>query len=238
MGRDEPKHGASELAIRVASENAGSWITLDGGALRLRVYNGVRTGHLEVHPDMAWRLNATLASLYPAAIPSQFREPPARKVRDFALIQKPLPFAILELLRGLKVTGVVAALPWDVKPDKAAMTRLNEVLAAIGGVEAKDGWRFDYCPQEVIRKIVCSGCIPDEKSHQFYPTPEHVAHAAIAAASKGAFEGMRWLEPSAGTGNLAALIPDSAQIDCYDISALHVAVLAARGLPAVEADFL
>src|SRR5690606_33886136 len=51
MGRDDPHYNDTRAAVMRAVEVAGQWITLDGGALRLRVYRGVRTGHLEVHPD-------------------------------------------------------------------------------------------------------------------------------------------------------------------------------------------
>lgn len=241
MGRDEPTYNLSVRVVRTAAEDPGKWITVDGGALRLRVYAGVRTGHLEVHPDMAWRLNAVLASLYPAAIPSQFREPPKRKVRDFALMQKPLPFAVLSLLRGLsgsKDNDRHLELGYSENPDKAQRKRLGEVLASIGGVESGNGWAFDYSPSAVIDHIVCSGCIPDAMSHQFYPTPDWLAADAVESASQGATPGMRWLEPSAGTGNLASLFPADAMVTCYDISALHVAVLNARGIVAIEHDFL
>lgn len=238
MGRDDPDYNDSDQVIRCAAESAGEWITLDGGALRLRVYTGVRTGHLEVHPDIAWRLNAVLASLYPAAIPSQFREPPKRKVRAFALMQTPLPFAVLGLLRALKGKDCHLDLGYGENPDKAQLKRLGEVLAAIGGVESGAGWKFDYRPQGVIDLIVCSGCIPDAVSHQFYPTPEAIAREAVDAAMRDYVPGMRWLEPSAGTGNLAVLFPAGALVDCVEVSALHAAVLRSRGLDVTEVDFL
>lgn len=238
MGRDEPDRNNSDRAVRVAAESAGHWITLDGGALRLRVYTGVRTGHLEVHPDMAWRLNAVLASIHPKAIPSQFREPPKRKVRDFALMQKPLPFEVLGLLQSLKGDGAELFLPYGEKPDKAQLKRLGEVLGAIGGVESDKGWRFDYQPQAVISEIVVSGCIPDAVSHQFYPTPEHIAAEAVSLAAAGSVKGHRWLEPSAGAGNLVALFPEGMLVDCIEVSALHAAILRARGHEPIVADFL
>ncbi len=255
MGRDEPHWCDSDRAIRVATERAGKWVTFDGGALRMRVYTGVRTAHLEVHPDMAWRLNAVLASLHPAAIPSQFREPPKRKAREFNMMQQPLPFAVLGLLRELQqekswgrdrrgehvCTGTdrqKLVLGYGTKPDKAQRKRLDEVLAAIGGVPDGDGWRFDYEPGEVISEILCLGCIPDAVSHQFYPTPADIAEKAVALAVDGAGAGDRWLEPSAGTGNLAALFPDGANVECVEVSALHAAVLRARGFSAIKADFL
>ena len=235
MGRDDPNHADTDRAIRIASENAGAWMTLDGGALRLRVYNGVRTGHLEVHPDMAWRLNAVLASLYPTAIPSQFREPPKRKVRDFKLMQKPLPFAVLAYLRELTGKDCARQLRYGTKPDKAQARRLDEVMAAIGGVSDGSAWTFDYDPQPAIDEILCSGCIPDAMSHQFYPTPEHIATAAVAAACIGPRD--ECLEPSAGLGGLADFMPQD-RTQCVEVNAIHCAALRAKGHETVEADFL
>lgn len=56
------------------------------------------TAHLEVHPEMAWRLNMILANLYPMAIPPQFRQKPKRAPKDFVLMDNPLPFAVLSQL--------------------------------------------------------------------------------------------------------------------------------------------
>lgn len=235
MGRDEPQYRASDKAINYAAETPGKWTTIDGGALRLRVYLGARTGHLEVHPDMAWRLNAVLASLYPRAIPSQFREPPKRKVRDFALMQKPLPFEVIGLLQELAGKDERLGLSYGCKPDKAQRRRLNEVLSAIGGIEDGDGWRFDYRPQSVISEIVVSGCIPDAASHQFYPTPEHIARAAVEAAQIG--PGDVCLEPSAGLGGIADLLPVG-MTQCVEVSALHCGVLRAKEHEVTAADFL
>ena len=76
-------------------------MTIDGGALRIRCYlKG--TAHLEVHPDMAWRLNGVLASLYPAAIPAEFRQKPKKRLKEFAMMERPLPFAVIKVLAGIK----------------------------------------------------------------------------------------------------------------------------------------
>ena len=235
MGRDDPHYNDTSTAIMRATECAGSWITLDGGALRLRVYRGVRTGHLEVHPDMAWRLNAILHSLYPYAIPSQFREPPKRKVRAFALMQKPLPFAVLGLIRGLAGKGNTRALSYGQDPDKAQRKRLSEVMAAVGGAESGDGWQFDYDPEEVLAELIVSGCIPDEVSHQFYPTPDWLAAQAVAAAQIGPTD--ECLEPSAGLGALAGLMPKD-RTTCVEVSGLHCVALASKGHDVIEGDFL
>lgn len=257
MGRDEPKHYATDPVIKAAQRHNGQWMPVDGGALRIRVYGGVGTAHLEVHPEMAWRLNATLASLYPAAIPAEFRTKPkrAKKIKDFELFDRPLPFAVVQMLAEMKpatsrkVVGhrdhhaeipKSRAFAYGDK-DKYAKAEAEKVLQAIGGVrtpgvkgESLEHWLFDYHPGEVLDEIICSGCIPDYKSHQFYPTPAVVAEKAIELAMIG--EGDLCLEPSAGQGGLADLMPKGTM--CVEVSALHCAILEAKGHSVVQADFL
>lgn len=257
MGRDEPKYGATDAMIAAARRYNGQWMVLDGGALRIRIYNGVGTAHLEVHPDMAWRLNAVLASLYPAAIPAEFREKPKRtkKVKDFVLMDKPLPFAVVELLAKLDTAKRKKEVQfrdyWDPIPNsrkfpytenKAALAQAESVLEAIGGVRDKLGenynfWSFAYEPSEILDHIICSGCIPDHKSHQFYPTPESVGDAAIELADIQ--PGHTCLEPEAGIGGLADKMPQDATV-VVEISELHCKVLEAKGYgdTLVCADFL
>lgn len=251
MGRDEPKHGATDPVIKAAGRHNGEWMSIDGNSLRIRVYGGVGTAHLEVHPEMSWRLNAILASLYPAAIPSQFREKPKskKKIKDFELFDKPLPHAVIALLAGMRSVSERITPEWPERyrdvpmakrfdygdKDKATMAEAEKVLTAIGGVRMKGYFQFDYHAGEVLDQIVCSGCIPDHKSHQFYPTPENVAQDAIELADIQL--GHSCLEPSAGLGGLADLMPKQTT-DCVEISALHCEVLKAKGHEVIAADFL
>lgn len=256
MGREEPRFNATDPVIRAARRSNGEWMSIDGGALRIRVYNGVGTAHLEVHPDMAWRLNAVLASLYPAAIPAEFREKPARSRKtDFQLIDRPLPFAVVGLLAGMEQgrelnpdrdrgfrQNTFIHIPNSLEFrshdwDKHVVAEAERVLASIGGIKVpgKRYFQFDYDPAPVIDQIVCSGCVPDYKSHQFYPTPETVAQAAIELADIGPEDDC--LEPSAGTGGLADYMPKDRTL-CVEVSKLHCVVLEAKGFRTACADFL
>lgn len=259
MGRDEPKWHASSRLVEIARANyRGEWVEVDGGALRIRCYkNG--NAHLEVHPDMAWRLNQILAHLHPAAIPSEFRTAPKRraKVKDFTLMERPLPFAVLELLENLSPVNTRRGSGWGgrkVVPltanrnslqfgygdkDKHALAEAERVLAAIGGVKMTKGsstwWEFDYAPGGAVKHIIVSGVIPDQKSYQFYPTPERLARKAVKLAEIG--ESHTCLEPSAGTGALAGLMPMD-RTTCIEVSHMHYEVLRAKGFDAVNIDFL
>ncbi|WP_438455362.1 DUF4942 domain-containing protein [Vreelandella venusta] len=253
MGRDEPQFNATNDLVQKARDHfRGEWLDVDGGALRIRCYlNG--NGHLEVHPDMAWRLNQILAYLYPSAIPSQYREAPKRKAKakEHQLMERPLPFAVIELLRKMRSVRTTGGTGWRGKTfepkttnphslefdygekDKHALAEAERVLSAIGGAKYGEGlsswWEFDYHPSEVINLVCISGCIPDQKSHQFYPTPESLAKKVIELASEGATPKMHWLEPNAGTGGLADHVPEDAFLECYEISKLHCEVLKAKG---------
>lgn len=112
-------------------------------------------------------------------------------------------------------------------------------LLAMGGVRGQEGWRvwweFDYDPMPVLGQIIASGCIPDQKSHQFYPTPPGLAAILVAAADIG--DGDTCLEPSAGTGAIADLLPKD-MTTCVEVSVLHAAVLAQKGHAVHCGDFL
>lgn len=254
MGRDEPSHNASFSVVQHARHRRGEWIPVDGGALRIRCYM-VGTAHLEVHPDMAWRLNCILAKLYPLAIPSNFREQPKKKVKDFVMMGRPLPFKVLEALSGIKQardrnsannwhndTYVTVHGCYDLhitsETGRALKKEVFSILEALGGAQLNEyRWQFDYCPLETIQEVVSSGCIPDQKSHQFYPTPERLARIAVDFAMEGSTSDMRWMEPSAGMGGLADLMPKE-RTTCIEISPIHCTVLKSKGYEVVPVDFL
>lgn len=239
MGRDEPKHVASDVLIREMYKCTGQWVVIDGGALRLRVYKK-GTCHLEVHPDLAWRLNQVLASLHPRAIPAQFRTKPPKQSKAFQMLGRPLPFATLELLAGgLKERdqgATVFSFSYAAKEFKATYADACTVLAALGGTPNKEnGYDFDYPIAGVLREVVISGCLPDQVAHQYYPTPEKLARLAVELADIG--PGDQCLEPSAGQGGIAGYMP-KAQTMCVEISPLHCKILESKGFMCAQGDFL
>ncbi|WP_228303695.1 DUF4942 domain-containing protein [Klebsiella aerogenes] len=257
MGRTEPAYQLTDRALKAARETSGEWMSLDGGELRVRAYlKG--TAHFEVHPEIAWRLNCILASLYPAAIPPAFRSKPKKKIKDFVLMEKFLPVAVLEDLCGLETERHTPfrrhrwedeILPITENPfnrvfkgynnfDKAVRAESERVLASIGGVKFSNRttwWEFDYNPTKVLAAIISSGCIPDDKSHQFYPTPPALAEYCVSLA--GIEPHHTCLEPSAGHGGLADFMPPDQTI-CVEISPLKCQVLDSKGFRVYEADFL
>lgn len=247
MGRDDPSNDTADMVDWVKQEN-GKWQSVDSGAFRMRVYNGVGTVHIEVHPDMAWRLNAVLASLYPAAIPDAARVKPARKtvIKDFELMEKPLPFKVLQAIGGIEqdyklngqwgnYTKTVTENIYKVglSEDKHLNIAVADVLKHIGGIEQERGkWFFDYNPLRTCKRIQHEGSMPEYKSHQYYPTPDIIAEkVAELVGDSGSL-----LEPSAGIGSLLKMLSGGATV--VEINAIHCEVLKAKGYTPNRADFM
>lgn len=250
MGRDEPTgFGMTTRVIQAGMAQTGEWLSIDGGAMRIRCYKK-GTAHLEIHPDMAWRLNAILATLYPTAIPAEFRTAPKKKPKDIELMQKPLPFKVIEALAGATEHTVLddvgyrkvrRATPNSLvlktyEMDKFIARQAGAVLESIGGVKQKLGhYLFDYDPKRIVNEIIASGCVPDHKSHQYYPTLEAMGRVVIETADIG--ETDKCLEPEAGQGGLADLMPND-RTHCVEISKLHCDILKAKGHTVTNGDFL
>jgi hypothetical protein len=243
MGRDEPNQWrATEPVIKAALEQRGQWLMVDAGSLRIRCYKK-GTAHVEIHPLMAWRLNNVLASIYPNAIASEVRVKPTRQPKGFELFGRPLPFKVIEVLnRGDVRTEdgewTFSRAYHDSDVGKAVLAEVGRVIEAIGGTRKRDDrdtWTLDYSPKEVIQSIVITGCIPDHVAHQYYPTPENLAARVVAEAEIE--DHHECLEPSAGQGAIAGLMPLDKTI-CVEVSDLHCQILRAKGHRVAKADFL
>lgn len=236
MGRDEPKRDSTRRILEGLRSSSGKWHVLDGGALRVRLYTGVGTLHVEVNPEIAWRLNATLHSLYPSAIPHGQRTKPAKAPKAFALMQTPLPTAVIAILEEghFNKEGTYMHFRGD-RSDKATMTQACSVLEALGGSVDTWGVGFDYDARDVVTEVIISGCIPEQKSHQFYPTPDTLAQLVVDLAEIE--DDSRCLEPSAGQGAIADRMPRE-QTTCVEIAPLQSAILQKKGHNVVTADFL
>lgn len=258
MGRDATGLNTTNKILKIARGRSGEWVAIDGGALRVKAFMK-GTIHLEIHPDMAWRLNDILAFLHPAAIPAEHRQKPRTKVKSFDLHSNLLPFSVLSVLGDLETERTeplkrnrweeprppVTTNPFnrrikgDSDEDKAARAEAEKVLLSLGGVKmninAFTWFEFDYDPTTALEDIQLTGALPEQKTHQFYPTTGKLAAQLLDEA--GIREGETCLEPSAGMGGLADLMP-KAQTTCVEVSPLHCRVLEAKGHNVIEADFL
>lgn len=258
MGRDATGLNTTNKILKIARGRSGEWVAIDGGALRVKAFMK-GTIHLEIHPDMAWRLNDILAFLHPAAIPAERRQKPRTKVKSFDLHSNLLPFSVLSVLGDLETERTeplkrnrweepsppVTTNPFnrrikgDSDEDKAARAEAEKVLLSLGGVKmninAFTWFEFDYDPTTALEDIQLTGALPEQKTHQFYPTTGKLAAQLLDEADIR--EGETCLEPSAGMGGLADLMP-KAQTTCVEVSPLHCRVLEAKGHNVIETDFL
>lgn len=209
----------------------GKWYRFDGGAWKIRLYKK-GTAHMEVHPQIAYRLNQTLAYLHPHAIPNEFRTPPKKQPKEFDLDYDLLSFKVVGELLRLRFENYGRRC-WASNYSDA----VKRVLQYIGGVFEKGHFIFDYQADIVVDEICRTGMIPEQRSHQYYPTPEKVARDAVAIAQIR--DGIDLcLEPSAGQGGIADYMPKGFTT-CVEISKLHCEVLKAKGFNAVyNQDFL
>lgn len=240
----------------------GRWRDLDGGSLRIRSYKK-GTAHLEVHPDIAWRMNEILATLHPMALPEKSRKP-KRNIKPFDMGTEFVDASIIHSLNkesgvrvykpGTRLVGfsydedgefeqdrMPSAIPCHIlKMSISTVSEnkaLEELLIYLGGRDSKRylGWEFDYDPTAILRELMNSGVLPSKKDHQAYFTPDKLGDEALELLCVS--ESDRVLEPSAGTGAMAKKLPKD-QTLCVEVSNFHAGILSAQGFNVVEADFL
>ncbi|NVL48675.1 hypothetical protein F2S72_01535 [Pseudomonas syringae pv. actinidiae] len=230
--------------LRHARDRHGEWIEVMGGYLRIKAFiKG--TLHVEIHPEIAYRLNVALAYMHPNALPDEATLKPPRRRSGFGsvnLIEMPIPPQVRSYLRecsqqqqsdGLwflstRVTSHAAKLSGRIR------AMIDEALAQIGGVREGDGHLFDYAPQDVISEIVISGKVPDKVSHQFYATPTELAKEFVEWV--GVDQHALCYETSAGTGSIAKQMP--LQTFCVEVDRLRAMALDRMGFEVKQADFL
>lgn len=245
MGRGVPGWGTTSDMLRVARDQGGQWLEIDGGAMRVRGYK-VGTAHVEVHQDIAWRLNAILAVSRPHVLANVDRQPPKPSVRrPWRLFERPLPFPVLSVLSSMYIRAadrVVSHSGDDV--DRKVLEEVASVLTMIGGISVPTArgirFEFGYEPADVIREIQATALIPDRVAHQYYPTPDGLANRVVELARPCVND--RVLEPSAGTGALVDAVKraraTTTDIHCVEISDLFAGVLKAKGYNVLADDFL
>lgn len=254
MGREDARGDLHVLTRKLVEKaqayNRGEWVLVDGGAIEIRVYQNGNC-HIRVHEEIAWRLNAVLASKNPGAIPESNRTRPAytgkktRKKVTRELFTRPLPFPVLRVLSEFRQYGRESAweygYTWE-QLDRHVRAEVGLVLGGLGGVKDDERlasmngrWRFDYDVSDALREVLASGTVPDQRAHQYYPTPEALARRVVELADVS--DGDRVLEPSAGQGAIADLLPGD-RLKCVEASKLHCAVLRGKGHDVDEGDFL
>lgn len=235
-GRDAPFGSATyhDLNNIVKDDAFGQWHSFDGGAVRLRLYRK-GTAHMEVHPDMAIKLNQILAFLHPNAIPAEFRRTRTkeqRRAKEHVMEHDLISFKTLACLDNGRISNGGYRIWFSTTPVPSAI----KVLEYIGGLHSGvNEWLFDYQLEPVLKALLRTGSLPERVSHQFYPTPRNIAQVAVDMADIGPEHTV--LEPSAGQGGIANFLPKD-RTTCVEISQFHCAVLKAKGYSTICRDFL
>jgi phospholipid N-methyltransferase len=238
LNRNEPNSYSTrhDLGNIQRSEEFGEWHEFDGCAFKIRLYK-VGTAHIEIHPEIAVKLNLILASLYPQALASSARTI-SKKEKTIPLMNTILSYAVTGQLSNVADSlgkGRMAYLNKE-DMDKKTYKEVEEVLGFLGGVSSKGGgWTFSYDVSEILFKIIRTGCLPEKVSHQFYPTKAMLAERVVKLISPQA--GDKILEPSAGHGAIAELLPKELTT-CVEVNDLNSAILMKKGLNVITADFL
>ena len=181
----------------------GKWTWIDGNAIKIRCYKK-GTVHIELHPDLTWQLNAILANKHPNAIPAKFtKKPSASSRKERVLIERVVDEHLIKALRRYSVNSANAVTLGHALIDKWRERDLDHLMTLIGGIRLDTGcmYRFDYDPSSTLDIILTNRVIPDQKSHQFYPSPVVVVDEVCKAIAD--LDDIRTVcEPSCGTGNI------------------------------------
>ena len=227
MGRDENvPYCTTRSLIRIAQTDLGQWFNVDGNAFRIRVYKK-GTAHLEINQDIAYRLNQILAYLHPMAIPAPHKKRPNKKpAKGFELMERPLPFAVLDSLSLVTINGNTLSFTRSYFADKHVHAEVCDVLMALGGVRDGDNFVFGYDIRPILNHVIASGVMPDQKTHQFYPTNSDLARKIVENADIQSDDSV--LEPSAGQGGIIDAIGDCGGVTAIEASGLHCKILAKK----------
>lgn len=213
----------------------GEWVELDGGSLRLRCYKK-GTLHIEVHPEIAYRLNRVLEHARPRALATDAVVRPKTDPKAPTLMRMTIPLPVLQALQDVRWSYQdQGSLQYSM--DKAVKRALVEVVNCLG-LHVFDGRIMGDKAREIVEQVVMSGYIPERRSHQFYPTPKELAELVCSLANIQA--GERVLEPSAGTGSLADVAERIADepVTCVEISDVFALVLKAKKHSVIHGSFL
>lgn len=152
--------------------------------------------------------------------------------------------AALAVLSGCSCVERSVKLPPD-QLERTLYEEVNEVLVRLGGKwkSNKKAHVFEfYDPQPLLSAVLATGEMPPKNPTAFFPTPATLVEKIIGWLKTEDLEedGVRCLEPSAGTGAIAdalRLTFPGWEIDCCEILEINRSILKGKGLNVVADDF-
>ncbi|MFL1449401.1 DUF4942 domain-containing protein [Pseudomonas tritici] len=244
-GADDPFFDTEAMLTHARKKHCGEWVEVMGGQLNVRAYQ-VGTLHVEVHPDIASRLNIALAYLHPNGLTDKLAIKPQRRKSGFGaaeLVRNAVPDQVRSYLRCVKykqredgLWAVVPGVPDYMARHMGGVVKgmIEDVLSQVGGKCEENIHLFDYHPKEVIEEIVKTGEVPNKVSYQFYSTPPELAAEFVKWV--GISDTAMCYETSAGTGAIAKQMP--LQTHCIEVDRLRAMALDKMGFEVTHADFL
>lgn len=237
-GMNQPAHWLTGNSLSsIAKDKAfGQWFEFDGGAFKVKIFK-VGTAHIEIHPEIALKLNRILATKYPGAIPDGKREN-KKQVKEFTLLNNQISYETASLLADLNRRSGKSNSAWVSYKEmsKTLKKELEMVIVHLGGTFNKGEIKFAVWPTSALSHITRTCALPDVKSRQFYPTKTDLAGIMIDLLE--ADDSHVILEPSAGQGGLVDMIENKNRIQCVEICELNCKVLEDKGYSVIPEDFL
>ena len=242
----------SNLVYQLFKET-GVWHSLDDGALEVKVFKK-GTAHVRIHPDIAWKMNSTLAALYPRAIPSRFRKASfsasAKHIPSDLPLTKDIQLSLLEDVKISSIQGYERFIGRKLTPvhtdttfivnifgthSQQSLENLESLFIGIGGKSVKSGFEFNYDPTSAINKMAISGYALNANDSQFYPSDSEIGDEA--ASHLDIQDDGEYLEPSAGQGALAKFLPPTSTL--VELNAINASILKAKGYSnVIQSDFI
>lgn len=141
----------------VEHEGFRKWICIDGNSIRFRVYkNG--SMHIDVHPDIAERLNNILSAIVPLALPADRMAHSKKSLEAFPVLKQCIDFDTRMQLSELmfKNDGDNKWSCWTSLgslAERKSSSVAADTLRFLGATVTKYDVTFSYDPCEVIRYI-------------------------------------------------------------------------------------
>ena len=235
-------------------KNPGQWQEMDGGSISVKVFKK-GTVHIDIHEDLAWRLNDILSVLYPAAIPngSRIRSASIKEHRHFDLHQNLVNGDVLNELKEME-----PVYNWDYSgyrpvrlnnkansaktryhiTDKAKLKEIDAFMQLCGGVQTSSSsseWQFEYDFLAIKDELIWLGRVPDHISHQYFPTEDEMSDVVVDALDIQ--DGDVICEPSAGKGDIAKKLKATGNhVTVVEISDFNAIILGQQGYDKVIND--
>jgi len=256
QNRQGSENLSSYLLFEQLSANYGEWISIDGGSLSLKPHKN-RTVHIQISQDIADALNSILAYRYPNIIPlKKVRGRDRSKThflrdKSYPLASEMIPFPVSNYFGDLSrkcepktaccdgENRYVYFLPGTYIHSESVNKAVERIFLMIGGEpdsEIKGRFTFRFNPVAVFDYLFINGALPDQDTHQFYPTRGDIRKTAVDLAEIN--EGHTLLEPSAGFGDLLEPVQEGVNITAVEIHPVAAATLRAKGYETVQSDFL